>query len=80
MTTTKQLAEKLLELHKLANIELGEDAANAFNQLCSDHIHELCTAYLKLEKQLEVCREQRDANSMKLWNVKRPEFSKGCTD
>jgi hypothetical protein len=38
-----------------------------FITLAANHITELCTAYLKLEKQLEVCKGQRNGWLRKYW-------------
>jgi predicted RNase H-like nuclease (RuvC/YqgF family) len=61
MTTTKQLAEKLLELIKTEK-EQGQiayhsmnhwDAIHALQDFVSDNCIKLCTAYLKLEEENE---------------------------
>ncbi len=64
MTTTKQLAEKLLELRSASYFGKGVEfkitgtgdpleETQEFIFLCSSHITELCTAYLKLEEENE---------------------------
>jgi len=57
--TTKQLAEKLLEAKKLADDGHDESILH-FRLLTFNNITELCTAYLKLEKQLDMCKFQRN--------------------
>jgi hypothetical protein len=66
--TTNQIAEKMIELVKKEKME-SQTAYKSMNHwavlneladLVSTNATELCTAYLKLEKQLEVCKGQRN--------------------
>ena len=82
MTTTKQLAEKLLEARgkatqgtwdsSPASDEWKANKANnaEFCRLAANHITELCTAYLKLEAEVERLNNKYDFQLLVKRNAK----------